>query len=387
MDPNSTEYLMKNTRLTRILGILCICALGAATGVACGGDDGGGNNGGGTITPDEFEQTVRDTFASSICTSAYQCAEEQSPEITLVASRYDGQADCAENVLSLFGAELDFNFSSPVEAGLSEFNADKARECVDAVEQLQQDSCYNITAGGDSPAPACDQILTGLQEEGQACDSDDHCASGLCDFSVDTGEACWSGECAAGMSMEPTIRAEGETCGEDNEYCDSGLACDTNEAGDSSICVAIDSRAEGSTCDSAVVCNAGLACIESTCTELELGAEGDACDLQTTFCEAGLVCGFELAQTQLTGSCMPPKDQGAECFQDVSCKAGLQCDGVDQTTGSPGTCEDTLGEGEECDSNFDCQSGLTCQSDGQNSTCEQPPGQETCDIPTGDQMM
>jgi hypothetical protein len=371
----------------RLVSLVCLCVAVAIGGVACGPDT-NGNNGGGT-TPEAFEEDVTNLFADSICTSVYQCAEEQNPQITLFASRYGNEADCRQNILSLFEGELALNFASSVDAGLSEFNADKAQECMDAFEELASDQCFDVSQNEGTPSPACDQVLTGLQPAGAACDSDDHCASGDCDFSADVGDACWSGECADITPEEPVIQSAGDSCSESNEYCDTsaGLVCDTDESGENDVCVAVDTRAEGAACESSAVCNSGLACVENTCTTLQLGAEGDSCDFQSTFCQAGLVCSLSVAQGVPTGSCTPPKAQGEECFQDFACEDGLQCDGADLQTGTAGTCESTLAEGEECDSDIDCQQGLTCQeADGGPSTCQQPVS-ETCDIRTDEQMM
>ncbi|MFP4599836.1 MAG: hypothetical protein ACLFVJ_16375 [Persicimonas sp.] len=362
----------------KTITLLASLAAVAAFSAACGDDD--GNNGGGTLTAQEFEDQASDAFASSLCASSYQCTEEQDPNLTTFASRFETEEACTDGILASLGFGFEGNITGGVEQGLAEFNADKARECIDAIDELTSDACFNIFSAAGPPTPACDEVVTGLQPAGAACDSDDHCASGSCDFSVDTDDACWAGECAETDETDETvIRSEGESCAEDNEYCDpdAGLACDVDED-DNRVCVALDSRAEGAACASANVCNDGLACVEDTCTELELGAEGDSCDMQATFCEAGLVCGFSIDGGAPSGSCMPPKDQGEECIQDVSCKVGLQCDGADMGTMTAGTCEPTLAAGEDCESNFDCQEGLECANDG---TCADP-DDEVCEIPT-----
>lgn len=338
---------MIQSSFSRLLTLVCVCGLVAVAGVACGPDT-NGNNGGGSITPEEAQDEINELLADSFCKSFYQCPEEQDPQSVLFASRYETEEACSENILSAFGFPSDDTLSRDVEAGLIEWDGAKGRECIDALKDTLSDPCGDLFSGGEEPE-ACAQAVQGTQPMGAACDSDDHCQSGYCDSSVETGDdACWIGECAE--EPEEEILAEGDDCSTGGT-CDpeQNLVCDTDANNQGSICVAEDSRAEDESCRATSVCESGLACIDGACTSLALGAQGDACDLETTYCQPGLICRVNsVSQMGLDAECAPPLDEGEDCYLDVSCKPGLQCEGADVVSDTAGSCDSMLkSEGED----------------------------------------
>lgn len=372
---------MQRLMPSRLPSLLCIVALAAFAGVACGPNT---DNGGGSLTPEETTAEINALFLDSFCESAYQCPEEQDTGSLLIASRFETEEACKANIAAAFGpisAGPAESIAKDVERGLIEFDGKKAKECIDAFRRaVESDPCAGPFSPTFEEPEACEEAAQGTQEDGAPCDSDGHCVSGYCDTDADVGEdVCYGGQCAEAPTTE--LLAEGESCASPDAECDGSkdLVCDLDENGQSLVCVKAGSRAENEPCRSASACSPGLACSDEECVSLTLGAQGEACDLQTSVCQPGLICHVEsFIIGELDASCEAPLDQGAECYFDVSCKKDLQCEGADLETGTSGTCDALLAAGGECSSALECEDGLACVDD----ECAVPEQEPYCEVPT-----
>ena len=279
---------MRATGPDDFVWFFCIAVLGLSV-AACGPNtSNNGNNGGASAdTPQEFQDAFGELFAESLCKASYQCPEEQDAFTLQLTSRYGSQEACTQNILDDTGF-FDSSFAGDVEAGLTNFDSEKAQECLRAFESMaQNDACFTAFSNIESP-DACEETLSGTQPNGQACDSDDHCQSGYCDTEVETMQ-CWGGECAEAPEDQTQVQGEGDPCSEINQECDrsQNLTCDYDSSGSDLICVKLDSRASGEPCFGMDVCQSGLRCQQQQCTESSLAAEDESCETNNPLCEPG----------------------------------------------------------------------------------------------------
>lgn len=286
-----------------------------------------------------------------------------------------GLAASAELCADLFSDILrgDPNLDAAVENGSVEYDPDAAKECIDAVHDLECGSAFLE----DAPSDACDKVYQGTVADGGACWIDEQCKSGYCQ-AADCMAECCQGTCVA----EPPPAGIGQDCSNsgcvDGAYCD--FATDTcqplKQAG--GVCFSDQECAQGLEC-LGDTCQAGPAegapCIDTECalplycepasmTCKKLPREGEACDLDVGACALGLVCNAN------SKTCTPPGGVGSPCSFDFfggGCASGAWCD-IDVMT-FEGTCQATKANGNACSTDSECQS-LYCSQDG---TCVAEP--------------
>lgn len=268
------------------------------TGMACGG----GGGGGGSIALDDLGDEVADV----LCKEAVECGafpSEQACRDTLTIDQGQIIAD--------------------VEAGLVEYNGDKARECLNSVDFSV---CNQLSNDTTEPA-ACDETFVGSITLGGACHSSEACAGdAYCEGR--SAEACSAGTCVA-RDARPTA---GQNCA--NQPCADGLRCN-----DDQICAARTAAGAACTrineCVSGYVCELGVDQTPGTCIALadtggscnpEIGGtffhaclkSGDFCDATDSTCKARLAVGASCATEELSNACLIY----AECI-DGSCESEI----------------------------------------------------------------
>jgi hypothetical protein len=121
---------------------------------------------------------------------------------------------------------------NPVNAGAYSYDAVEAGACLHGLKKVAAD----CSTDGDDEPDACDRFLVGVKTQGQACEYDDECVSGLecypesCTKMPTAGQACleW-GMCAWEYFCGPddlclAYLGSGQVCG-DGLYCDDDLYC------------------------------------------------------------------------------------------------------------------------------------------------------------------
>ncbi len=281
-------------------------------------------------------------------------------------------------------------------------DGDDAREndCERAVETLVQCE-QDIDCG---PSMFCDNQRTCQPKlaNGELCQSDALCASGLClndacAAPLGAGQACAEDRaCAAGPCTDGVCR---QSCVDDPEcgqgaYCednlcepqlDNGQECTDRDQCLSSFCPASGPQENRCTtpCDNHDDCTGQTYCQINVCSPL--GAAGDTCD-ENAACTSGacslgrcLECNEDSdcddGFCDIGGACQPLLDNGTVCGRDGVCRSGV-CDvtctecannddcGANQycdiIVGDQNSCENRRGEGGQCDSNQECRDGLSC---------------------------
>ncbi len=186
----------------------------------------------------------------------------------------------------------------------------------------------------------CEDVVTGLQSEGEDCAWPTDCTEGLhcsrtdscpgtCQPFVGEGEACTNdGE----MTCDPSLRCRGDTC---QRRFSAGDSCDdTNRS---------DCFNDGFWCD----VNAGV-CRERV-------GEGATCETFGPECQTGLRC---IGLPFDPGTCAPESGDGEPCYDFIDCQDGLTCDR--SMPGELGSCVPRGAIGEACTGGVDCGAGLRC---------------------------
>lgn len=237
--------------------------------------------------------------------------------------------------VSFVEVECDDEIREPVESGARAFQAAAAGRCVDGVESILADCSL---ADADRYPEECDEIVVGLRAEGEQCESDDDCESGL---------ECPDVVCVR-MPLEGDPCLPDETCASDH-FCDADGTCRAyRRAGEDCP--------EGWECDSDFYCDPR----SGTC-EPYLGA-GEGCDHASWACDDDLYC------TSGTRTCAPYPGEGESCEDAGSCDDDLWCD-------DGAICREPRGAGEECTdyeqcSSYECEGGRCVGEDEDESDCE-----------------
>lgn len=210
---------------------------------------------------------------------------------------------------------------------------------------LKEGSCQDAQSIGDTCKRA-----TGSLSDGDACASDDECASGNCSASSKSLSRCGVCKPAPGP---------GDPCGESVGACPSNLLCDRG------ICSRPGSRKRAELCDASAVCADGLVCEYASSaghSQCQAGSRpetkpitviGDPCEGSS--CGAGFTC--------LDGACaLQRAEAGDRCGPHWLCPAGYACrwDG----SSSAGYCARAAKEGESCGTFTPCAAFLVCSSEG-----------------------
>ncbi len=244
-----------------------------------------------------------------------------------------------ETCVAYFRAPDEGELLAAIEAGKIRYDGASALRCLDALAALP---CDEASAEARAPIEACERMLRGQLEVGDACAFDGECASGACDEPV-----CPRDTCCAGACLPTRVAAEGEPCATDGE-CVRGTFCSSQGA-----CTPPSAR--GQPCRLDAHCDHGLLCIGAT--ELQDGAcrtaplLGESCPYLRC-AEVGARCG----DAQL---CVPVGLPGALCTTDADCSPLTLC-------GPAGACIDVPHLGEPC--GFQCAGEAWCSQ----GTCIAP---------------
>lgn len=289
-----------------------------------GGVDGGGDSGpdaGGTVLSfaeycDEIGRTYLDWLAQCYGSENYDPLDPGERE-RFASACHRGQ-DSADS-------------------GRIAFDGAQAAACIEALDTA---NCDRFRFFSDEPA--CANVTTSAQAEGDAC-----YASAVRHFSL--SEECSTGFCSQ-LSCPGTCTqyaALGESCV--NAVCEpTSLYCDF----DADRCAPF--AGEGDDCALAA-CAPGLQCHLTNQTCFAPALFGETCDASNDLCEAGTFCS--------AGTCRSKVARGEECKFMHHCPDGDTCLDPDGEGGTPGTCAARSPTGGACLRGRDCQPGHYCRDD------------------------
>lgn len=273
-----------------------------------------------------------------------------------------------------------------ISAGRTNYDGAEAARCLAETQPSDLANGWNFGF-----IPDCAAFSGGVGEGGDcypdATIGNDECATGYCDWAVDSCPGKCTPFQARGATCNAQLRCGGEdycqrdcqppcdgTCeerpgeGEPCEiYCRSGFLCSPTQG----TCIRV--KPEGSTCTLDEECEQGF-CRDDVCQKVA-NAKGDPCR-SNDYCPEGLVCDFLEGNT-----CQDPVPLGEECpaGNDV-CVDGAVC-ATPIEEGTP-TCEASLGkDGDPC--TYLCEEDYFCSTEGDTQVCRADLGQgEDCSSQT-----
>lgn len=242
--------------------------------------------------------------SDAACADGLACSAGTCRALAPASMRCDETADCAASLACVASVCTD----TPVAT------------CTDGSECASLETCGFPTSEGFCRARVA---------LGEACDSDDACADGRCDFAV--------GACAPRLPL-------GDPCGSSTD-CETGLVCAI-----SGICVRPGALGEACVEAFGPLCAEGLVCRASVCVGPPASGEpcGDAGE-----CGAGLACIDDGSGPK----CGAPRAIGETCLASTECGEDARCDFF------ASVCATRLGDGERCFLDEECATGLLCTSD------------------------
>ncbi|WP_242337477.1 MULTISPECIES: dickkopf-related protein [Anaeromyxobacter] len=287
---------------------LSFLLLAAACSSSGGGDPGGGGGPGGGSAPATVSEYC-DAYWGAYAARWAACERASAAEAAAV---FAPAARCADPVQA-------------VAAGRATYDGARAGACLSFLETA---SCDVLEAfmNGTYPQADCGAAVAGKLADGQACFSDESCASGVCLWSPDAcPSTCW------------TPIPSGSPC-------ESGLPC-----------------AAGTSCN--------ILLATPVCTPLA-GVDGPC--LNDIWCGPGLFCQWN---SYYDSKCRPRATSGS-CTRDEECAIGYRCS-------SASTCVAWRGPGESCTQGENaCGPGLYCSAGG---TCvDGPKPSELCSNVNGE---
>jgi hypothetical protein len=316
---------------------------------ACGGSD---DDDEGSSVPLE---DVPAAYAGAICEAYTRCL---GPLFDVFLS---GE-DCTQNFTIRVEEELP-SFQQALDDGRMTYHGDQLAACT---ADIRSRDCSELQQRGTGP---CEAIFVGTVALGESCSLDEECTgSAFCDF----GATC-PGTCRE-------LAAEGDGCNEDDD-CQSGLVCSDAEqscetpAGAGDLC-----QAGNPDCEIGYLCAGANADMNQpgNCRaydEVFSAGSGDTCDpTNGVLCTSDLTCQIEVVANPLEWSCAPKVGSGDTCrpaFPD-QCPADEYCN-VNAAAVAlgmlDGTCEPRPGPGEPC-GGFDstvCAANTRCNG----GTCKE----------------
>lgn len=233
------------------------------------------------------------------------------------------------------------------------------------------EKCDNVLQCKDG---ACDissgtGVCVATKKEGEACQFQTHCGSGLFCHGLAVGTVCQKGA------------AEGETC-KSKRDCAAGLGCNSEK------CAPLPKENEA--CDPGNGCSGDLICTNSKCAPYP--TDGQACIRGEKRCADGFACFNESGNDV----CRAARKEGESCTSHEECQRGFGCDQSKCVSlpkaGSPclsgilcaldafcdldkKMCESKKAVGGSCPIGFECQDGLSCipSADGKSKSCQEIP--------------
>ncbi len=244
----------------------------------------------------------------------------------------------------------DVDVIAAAQAGIVDWNADVATDCLAALEQRTCDSTTMEDRLWDLP---CYGTFIGTRRDGEQCAIGRECSSGECQYlnaSCDDSRLCCSGTCN-GNGLPP-LGMLGDSCRA--APCAEGY-CDPVRW----ICRALKSPGN-EFCDSDIECAYGSACIDSDCVPLV--GSGEACT-QGGYRPCKLI--GETCHAP-TGTCERGAALGEACTDVTDCGIALSCDDT-------GHCADLAPRlGESCRLYGYCQAPNLCERMGTDYVCVPP---------------
>jgi hypothetical protein len=233
---------------------------------------------------------------------------------------------------TVFGsnAQVPYDIVDAVNMGKVNYDASKARACIDAIAQR---SCERWNTLGNRPAPvACTEVLTGTVASGGVCVTNEQCTSQDCVQPANCPMACCMGTCS--NAPPPGPRNVGQACA--NGYCVGGY-CDF-----AGVCAAY--LTQGSICNGDFECADGLNCrINPTDPTMR------SCQMMTSTngpCGSSSDC-LQSADICVSGACRTGGLTGDTCqLPMVQCQSMHQCSG--------GKCALPPGPGQSCNNYPSC---------------------------------
>lgn len=177
---------------------------------------------------------------------------------------------CAENYLCSSGGFSSYIGASSFEGSCFNFGTDEAETTDDcSYYPGSQDAGESCCVDADCFSGSCSSKTCSPVGEGEACESYDQC---------DVNYYCSNSKCTA-------AKDDGESCGDDDEECKAGSACNKGS------CTKLYSLDDGASSDSDKFCKSGWE-TEDKCLSVTSVSVGDA-QLESPFkCTIGETCKF-----------------------------------------------------------------------------------------------
>ena len=400
-------------------------ALWMSTGACSGGVNDATGDGGtragpeGTQTGLERDHNrILDGLLGGRCELTQRCL---GPLLPLVARSLSGDLR-ADRCIEDLSSHAERTFFTPLRESIQAERLVYRPASLEAcIEMDAARSCEDLSA----PPDACLAAFEGQVPEGDPCTMDMDCrGDAFCDVTSECPSRCRARggvgttcthpvQCERGLrcydpdadllaDVPPSDyfcglpRGEGQAC--HGPHCAAGLACMFTEAGDQLLCQALEGEAaEGQPCSVTKPCADGLACRASedagrkvctpatahmpcgqasdcslgercTCTDeacvdgaicMPLAEEGERCQEDSFRSGVNVRCAGHLVCEE--GSCIPPRELGAPCSDDLQCESfkclGGACVPYHQ-------CEADAVElgslASPCETDQDCDTGLFC---------------------------
>lgn len=343
-------------------------------------------------------------LAGAYCEYARHCtpAENDSP---LVLAYMRASDQCASDFLRLSPQTAVPRLVEAVNQGTVSYDAQKARDCVNALASTCN-LVFDVTAFGAGPCADAFRgtvATNGACHSNAECDGDAYCnfgegqCPGHCVRRFEPGTQCNnSSECGAGAGafgecvpdgatgmnhcvavVEAPDAVSGESCGDavdgntlTRRACGSGLAC-PNGGG---VCAAPHALGDACVIETDFACADGSLCLgiagSATCRAVTvLGEVGDACDPSDSDLSSYRFCNPLRGLECVSGACARRGSgaEGSQCMTGgllLSCDPGLVC------SSSTSTCFAPAEVGATCYSDVECASGACDQSGtGATHTC------------------
>jgi len=269
-----------------------------------------------------------------------------------------------------------------LQSGRITLDADALEACIalenracNGAESVAPGECAE--GGGTSP---CDDVMIGLQEEGESCASPDECEDGLY---CNGGYGTVDGVCVVEAKLNDACQEEADCpTNEGHLYCNENTGACQERAGEGDDCEFTDptfnnvNPAVESGQNLALPCLPGLWCSPdsftcvATCDTLD---EGALCN-NSDQCGDDMYCDFGALDDQgFAGECKPQLVRGAASTNDEACESGVIYTDLEAAARCAGQGGETCSYDDYAGA--DCNSGSCTEGDKCRTKCE---GQWDC---------
>lgn len=385
-------------------------------------------------------------YSDAYCEWVFGCCSEDEARATLGQGAKDedgcknmfAQLILRANSVPTAPSMASFNsytfgqLAARLQTGRIELNREALEECAEAQSKASCNDAEPVAPAecleGDISSP-CEEVIIGLQQEGESCASPDECEDGLF---CSGGAGTVDGVCVVEAKLNDACQVEVDCTTTDGHlYCDESTGSCRERASEGEDCEFADPTFNALAPSNLILpclpgfwCSAETSTCLATCDRL---AEGDVCT-DSDQCGDDMFCDFtELTDQGFAGLCAEQLNPGAASDVAEACKSGdifadvtdsnydayycqyygtncvNTCAGqggddcsFDDFAGADcnsGSCNESTDECRtKCTANYDCASGETCkdgvcyESVTSNSNCivtEQCPVNQFCDAGTG----